>query len=239
VKGENRGIKYINSESITYEVKQLKETTSSFGSAVVFDRASRRIRLVKRALLPEDDMAFRFARVLDEASVRYVVVAQYIAILFGRPGGTDDIDFIVEQIDEERFAELCRKALEHGFSLMQGDISSEESVRRVYRDYLVEGLSIRFMYSDIVVPNVEVRFVQSSIDRYVLEHSITVEVNSKYVVKISPLELQIAYKLYLGSERDVGDAVFLYTLFREAVDHAELEKWCRELNVDCSVLRGV
>jgi len=37
----------------------------------------------------------------------------------------------------------------------------------------------------------------------------------------------------------VGDATFLYTLFREALNRAELEKWCRELNVDCSVLRGV
>jgi len=203
-----------------------------------FDRASRRVRLVKRVFLPEDDMAFRFARVLDEAGVRYAVVAQYIAILFGRPGGTDDIDFIVEQIDEERFAELCRKALEHGFSLMQGDISSEESVRRVYRSYLAEGLSIRFMYRDVVVPNVELRMVRSSIDRYVLEHSIAVEVNGKYVVKISPLEPQIAYKLYLGSEKDIEDATFLYTLFREALNRAELEKWCRELNVDCSILRG-
>jgi len=72
-----------------------------------------------------------------------------------------------------------------------------------------------------------------------LEHSIAVEVNGKYVVKISPLELQIAYKLYLGSERDVEDAVFLYTLFRDVLDSTELEKWCRELNVDCSILRGV
>lgn len=33
----------------------------SIGNALVFDRESRRIRLVKRGLLPEDDIAFRFA----------------------------------------------------------------------------------------------------------------------------------------------------------------------------------
>jgi len=197
---------------------------SSFGSAVVFDRASCRIRLVKRTLLPEDDIAFRFARVLDEADVRYVVVVQYLAILFGRPIRTDDVDFIVERIDEGRFAELCRKALEHGFPLMQGDISSEESVRKVYRDYLAEGLSVRFMYRDVVVPNVELRIARNSIDRYVLEHNITAEVNSKFLIRISPLELQIAFKLYLGSERDIKDAAFLYTLFRGALNGAELEK---------------
>jgi len=43
-----------------------------------------RIRLVKKTFLLEDDIAFRFVRVLDEVGVRYVVVAQYVAILFGR-----------------------------------------------------------------------------------------------------------------------------------------------------------
>jgi len=210
----------------------------SLGNAVVFDGRNRRIRLAKKKLLPEDDIAFRFARVLDEVGVRYVAVAQYVAILLGRPGRTDDIDIIVERIDEERFIKLCRRAFEHGFTLMQGDISSEESMRRVYRDYLAEGLGVRFMYRDIVVPNIELRAVRSTIDRYALEHSIAVELNGKFVIRISPLELQIAYKLYLGSERDVGDAVFLYTLFRDALDSAELERWCRELNVNCDILRS-
>lgn len=58
--------------------------------------------------------------VLDEAGVRYVVVAGYVAILFGRARRSEDVDFIVERIDEGRFVGLCRRALEHGFSLMQG-----------------------------------------------------------------------------------------------------------------------
>jgi len=93
-----------------------------FGSALVFDRGSRRIRLMKTLLpdLPEDDIAFRFAGVLDEVGIRYAVVARYVAILFGRARRSDDVDFIVERIDEGRFVELCRKALERGFTLMRG-----------------------------------------------------------------------------------------------------------------------
>jgi len=49
-----------------------------------FDRANHRIRLVKKTLLPEDDMAFRFAKGLDEVGVGYAVITQYIAILFGK-----------------------------------------------------------------------------------------------------------------------------------------------------------
>jgi len=220
---------------------EIRETSfkSDFSTALMFDRENRRIRLMKKTLLPEDDIAFRFVRVLDEVGIRYVVVAGYVAILFGRARRSDDVDFIVEQIDEERFVELCRKVLEHGFSLMQGDISSDDSVRRVYRNYLVEGYSIRFMYRDIIVPNIEFKMIWNIVERYALEHSLTVEVDSKFMIKISPLELQIAHKLRLGSEKDIGDAVFLYTLFRDALESIELERWCRELNVDCSVLGGV
>jgi len=100
---------------------------------------------------------------------------------------------------------------------MQGGIGSEDSVRRVYRDYLAEGLSVRFMYGDVIVPNIEFKMVWSTVERYALEHSIAVEVgvDGRYTIKVSPIELQIVHKLYLGSEKDVGGTVFLYTLFRE------------------------
>ena len=54
-------------------------------------------------------------------------------------------------------------------------------------------------------------------------------------IRVSPIELQIVYKLYLGSEKNVGDAVFLYTLFRDYIDRRELEKWCTVLRVDWTV----
>lgn len=56
------------------------------------------------------------------------------------------------------------------------------------------------------------------------------------MIKIAPLELQIAYKLYLGSEKDLGDAVFLYTLFRKALNHQELHKWLSTLGVNIRML---
>lgn len=208
-------------------------------TTLVFNRDSRRISLSKKTLLPEDELAFRFAKILDEAGIRYVVVAGYVAILFGRARRSEDIDFMVEWINEDGFVELCKIASRQGFSLIQGDIRSEDSARRVYRSRLAEGFSVRFMYEDIIVPNIEFRMVGSSVDRYALEHSLTVEVSNRFIIKVSPLEQQIAYKLYLGSEKDVGDAVFLYTLFRDVIDHGELEKWCRELGADCSILEGV
>ncbi len=208
--------------------------------SLVFDRDRRVILLTRERLLPEDIVAFRFAKVLEEGRVSYVVVAGYTAILFGRGRRSDDIDFIVEELDEKRFMELCMRARKAGFTLMQGDIWSEDSVKRLYRDYLVKGYGVRFMYRDIVLPNVEVKLAKTSIHRYALTHRIKVVVNDRFVVRISPLELQIAYKLYLGSGessgKDFGDAVFLYTLFKDYIDRGELERWCTRLRVDCRVL---
>ena len=224
-KGNNRG-----------RVVEVPET--ALDGALVFDRARRVIKLTRRRLLPEDAAAFTFARVLEESGVGYVVVAGYTAILLGRGRRSDDIDFIIEEINEDVFVELCRSARNAGFTLMQGDIKVDESIRRVYRDYLVKGYSARFMYKDLILPNVEVKLAKTSIQRYALAHSIRVVVNDRFSLRISPLELQIAYKLYLGSEKDIGDAVFLYTLFEDYIDHGELEEWCARLGADCGILRG-
>ncbi len=209
---------------------------AALGEGLVFDKGRREILLSKPRLLPEDTVVFRFAGILRESNRDYVLVAGYTAILFGRGRRSDDIDFILEELDENGFVELCRRLRRAGFTLMQGDIGSEDSVRRLYQSYLVEGYGVRFMYRGIILPNVEVKLARINIHRYALAHSIKVVVNDKFVVRISPLELQIAYKLYLGSDKDVGDAVFLYTLFKDYIDREELGKWCTRLRADCRIL---
>jgi len=72
---------------------------------------------------------------------------------------------------------------------------------------------------------------------YSVKRSLEVVLNDKFRPRIAPLELQIAYKLWLGSEKDIGDAVFLYELFKPVINREELKKWCRELNVNMEVLR--
>jgi len=48
---------------------------------------------------------------------------------------------------------------------------------------------------------------------------------------ISPLEMQIAYKLYLGSDKDLEDAKYIYELFKESLDMDELNKLVGKLKV--------
>ena len=46
------------------------------------------------------------------------------------------------------------------------------------------------------------------------------------------IESQIAFKLHLGSEKDIEDAVYLYELFEDKLDMDLLHKKCKELNVN-------
>ncbi len=200
------------------------------------DRVGRRIYLSKTMLLVEDRIAVRFATVLESVGVGYGIVAGYVAILFGRSRRSDDIDFIAEDVGEEAFIGLCKHLRNAGFGLMQGDISSEDSLRRVYRDYLRQGYGVRFMYKDVILPNIEFKLASTEYHTYSIKQAYEVILNNRFKLRIAPMELQIAYKLYLGSSKDVGDAVFLYELFKPVINHEKLKEWCRKLGVDAGIL---
>lgn len=59
------------------------------------------------------------------------------------------------------------------------------------------------------------------------------------VLHASPLELQIAYKLWLGSDKDFEEAVFLYAFAKSKgiLNQEELEAWARRLGVSLERLR--
>ena len=48
---------------------------------------------------------------------------------------------------------------------------------------------------------------------------------------ISPIELQIPYKLYLGSDKDIEDAVYLWVLFCEMLDGDLMRSFMERLHV--------
>ena len=49
---------------------------------------------------------------------------------------------------------------------------------------------------------------------------------------VSPIELQIAYKLLLGSEKDIEDARHLYKLLEEYLDKQVLARFNRQFKVE-------
>jgi len=54
---------------------------------------------------------------------------------------------------------------------------------------------------------------------------------NKDILYISPIELQIAYKLFLGSDKDIEDARHIYRLLKEKINKQELLYSFEKLNV--------
>ena len=56
--------------------------------------------------------------------------------------------------------------------------------------------------------------------------------NSEIIFFISPLEMQIAFKLSLGSDKDLEDAKHIYELFKEKLNNGELLGLVSKLKVE-------
>jgi len=206
-------------------------------NSLEFNPFTKTIYFNKPVLSPEDELALKFSSVLEKLGIRYVIVAGYIAVLFGRNRRTDDVDFIVEELSEEKFIELCRELGDMEFELMQGNIRDSKSLRYIYYNYLREGYRVRLMWKNIPIPNIELKMKNKIIEEYVLRNAIRVQLLGLGILRISPLEIQIAYKLRLGSIKDIEDARFLYNLFINILDKSLLNEWCRKLGVNTKWLK--
>ena len=171
-----------------------------------------------------DAFVLDFMKIL-ESQVEYVVVSGYVAILFGRSRGTEDIDVLMDPLGREDFGALYRKLRSKGY-----DFLNPEDEQGLY-EMLEEGLAIRAAECGRVIPNVELKFCKDDFDRYSLDRRVEVIVGGGHVY-ISPFELQIPYKIWLGSDKDIEDAVFLWELFKDRVDKRKMEELMLNLKVE-------
>ncbi len=95
---------------------------------------------------------------------------------------------------------------------------------------LQDGLAVRIAVMETVIPNIELKFVKSDLDKISLREHMVVK-TGKDGINISPLELQIPFKLYLGSDKDIEDAVYLYDIFLKYLDKVKLKEYMSILKV--------
>lgn len=162
---------------------------------------------------------------LEFIDFRYVIVNGYIPILFGRSRGTEDVDIIIEKMSYENFFGFCEKLTKNGYWFL-----NSENPKELF-EMLEEGDSIRLAKRDMVIPNMELKFPKNKYDNYSLQNSRIVVMNSNQL-RISSLEIQIPYKFYLGSEKDIEDALYLYDLFSKSIDKIVLFKFCEDFGVE-------
>ncbi|ALM75481.1 hypothetical protein [Thermococcus barophilus] len=92
-------------------------------------------------------------------------------------------------------------------------------------------MSIRMARRGEIIPNAEIKFPKDFFHQEALKKRISVILNDKQIY-ISPIELQIAYKLYLGSDKDVEDAYYLYELFKENLNRRLLHDYAKRLDIE-------
>lgn len=189
------------------------------------DVSGDRIRLDKE-LNDLDRLVLDFVRILDRNSIKYAIVPAYVSILFGRSRSSEDVDIIVEEMPEAKFL-----ALWEGASKKKFDCLVPDNPESAYRNYLAAGAPLRFARKGEFVPNVEIKFpAVREIDSWVLDKSRQVLLNGK-TIRISPIELQIAYKLFLSTDKDIEeDARHLYKLFKEKLDKDMLQGFLKKLD---------
>lgn len=179
--------------------------------------------VIERAPNQLDELAIEFSRILDQFGIEHAFVAGYVAILAGRTRATQDIDVLIEEISQNTARSLIERLDEANFwgpAMPLGELF----------DMLRAGDPIWIARAEQITPHLEVKFPSDKFDRASLSESFPAQIGGAQI-PIGPLELQISYKLYLGTQTDFEDAIHLYTLFAESLRTDTLEEWVEELGV--------
>jgi len=167
--------------------------------------------------------------VLDFCSLikEYVIVSGYVSILFGRSRATEDVDMLVPKMSKEEFKEIWDKTMKNGFECL--NTSKIDEAYKSMNDH-----AIRFARKNRPLPNMEFKLIKNDLDKYSFENKLLVRLKHGELF-ISPIEMQIAYKLFLakgGNEKDVEDAKHIYILFNEKINKEELARLVKLLKVE-------
>ena len=185
----------------------------------------------KRELNDLDKFALEFTDIIKKYA-DYVIVSGYVSILLGRSRATEDIDLLIPSIKLVNFILLWDDLKKSGFECI-----NTSNPQKAFN--MLEEHAIRF-FKGVPIPNIELKIIKNDLDKYSYENKIKVILGEK-ILFISPLELQIAYKLFLAAEgpeaelqsdKDIEDAKHLYTIFKEEINKEELLYFSKKLNVE-------
>lgn len=171
-----------------------------------------------------DELAIAFSSLLSRLDVGHAFVSGYVAILAGRARSTEDIDVLVEPFDADVANRLASELEESGYWGPAMPLSE-------LHEQLANDANIWVAPAGQVSPHLEVKFADDAFDRASLENAVTARIGGE-TLPIGPIELQIAYKLYLGTRQDFEDAVHLHRLLGESLSDEHLQSWSERLGVE-------
>lgn len=176
-----------------------------------------------------DHIVYTFVRLVEKYT-KYVLVSGYTSILLGNERPTHDIDILVSGFTGESefksfLSELKKKKMKVATApekMLYNMVEKDEEPISIFTDTI--------WYFDFKKAKTKWDFL--SIQKYILVRKGELE------FKISAPEIQIPYKLYLGSDKDIKDAAFLYTKLRKIINTADMKAVGRSMKVDLSIISG-
>jgi predicted nucleotidyltransferase len=183
-----------------------------------------RVRLKEAAI---DRLAWDFCSHLDHHGVEYAIIGGYVAILLGRPRESEDVDLFCKALSFSAFSKL-HASLGKAF-----DCLTPGPARRLFDDYLnagPESTSVRYARRDQFYPNIEFKFAGKPLDHRALRRRIPVDANGRKLY-IGPLEEMIAFKLWMGSQKDFEDARWIYRSARGHLNEATIRETAQALGI--------
>lgn len=195
-----------------------------------YDIVKKEIHLDK-VLNELDKFMIDFADILEKHA-SYVIVSGYVSILLGRSRASEDIDLLIPKMPFEKFSVLFEDLVSQGYEC--ANTSDVKEAYDMWSEY-----AMRF-YKKTPLPNIEFKMITSDIQKIAFEKRIKV-ILGKRVLYISPLELQIVYKLSLisqadfeeiSSDKDFEDAKHLYELFKDKLNKDRLIYYVKFFGVE-------
>lgn len=178
----------------------------------------------RKELTELDKMVIDFVNLLNESRIKYVIISGYVAIVLGRSRGTEDVDMFIEHLDLGKFGRFFELLHKRGYWLLNAE-SKEDGL-----EALEDNVAIRVAKKGEAVPNFEIKYPKKNLDLESLEHPMEMNVNDNKLL-VSRLEIEIPFKIWLGSDKDIEDAVHIYELFKGRLDSALMSNTAARLNV--------
>lgn len=173
-----------------------------------------------------DKLTIKFKTYLDKYNIKYVLVSGYIAILFGRSRNSEDIDIIIEKLDFDKFKKLFEELTTEFYCI------NTDNVKEAYEEYITQKLSLRFSVKGVYIPNVEIKFPFTQLDYVALNERKEIVINDNIILFTALIELQIPFKIFLGSEKDIEDAQHLFYIFKGNIDENLMHEFARKLKIE-------
>ncbi len=180
--------------------------------------------ICRKGLSILDDSVLRFVNALRNHNIKYVIISDYVAVLFGHERKIEDVDFLISNVTFEKFLKFWLE-IENTYECLNIDDPID-----AYNGFLKNYHPVRIVLKCNTFLKFKIKFVKDDYERFSLKYRRTLKIGDK-ILFISPPEIEIPYRLARGLEKDIEDARFLFNLFKEEMNMAFLEKFLAELDI--------